>query len=396
MTNLLKPKCLLVIPKLGNNHGVLTPHYFSLAKEFSPTHTVSLRYIDDPSLLLDLLEIGRDPYNIVIYGWFGYDMYHHCQNVDGITKIASLLKAKQIAYVDDHAFADFMVPRLEGGSDKVKYICSDSCFNQELEEIYAIAPENIFNCTLPARIDSKDLIDLTTVDRKIDVLIPLSPINFVNYEHFKNKYLDEGPIKKVYDSLNYELSKSYGKFDIFKTFSNAVQLIFDSSFSQLPLSQRRNLLNFLHEYDYLVRANERSRVIQKVLAIPGIGVEIAQIPTSISRESILAEVTEFGFVPFDEIGQKLKNSKYILNVCPTSPNSIHERVLYGMNLGCGVISNLNIRLSSVEDIIYDVDGVKPLEEMIKDPLLLEEKVKKGCDFSSQFSYQNFKSFIEKI
>jgi hypothetical protein len=391
----LKPKCLLIIPVVGNNQGVLTPHYFSLAKEFSLTHLVSLKYIDDPNLLLDLLEIGKDPENTVIYGWFGYDMYHYCQNVNSITKIATLLKAKQIAYVDDHAFADFMVPRLEGASNLVKYICGDSCLNKQLEEIYSIAPENIINHILPARVDPKDLGDLMTLDRKIDVLIPLSPNSF-SFESFESKFLNQEPLKKLYNKLNEELSKSYGKFDIFKVFSNEVQFVFNSSFSKLSHPHKLTLMNFLHEYDHLVRKNERSRVVEKVLAIPGIRVEISHIPPSIPRESIAADVNLFGLAPFDEIVQKSKNSKYILNVCPTFPNAIHERVLYGMTLGCGVISNLNNGLSSIQDIIYDVDGDLPLGEMIKDPVLLQEKVKKGLDFSSQFSYKNFKAFIDAI
>jgi hypothetical protein len=36
-------KCLLVMPTIGNNYGVLTPHYISLAKGFVHTHMVSLR-----------------------------------------------------------------------------------------------------------------------------------------------------------------------------------------------------------------------------------------------------------------------------------------------------------------------------------------------------------------
>ena len=395
MSNKKKGVCLLVLPEQGDAYGNLNHHYEMLAKEFSLDYNTQAIRISDPSLLIYLYETGKSPENIIIYGWFGYDIKAHGQNIKSIINIADNLKCKQIAYIDDHPYAEFMIPRLSSISEKIHLIINTVDYGtdqeNELLKIYGI--KNTVSKT-PLPKDSEYIFEAKN-QRNLDFLIPLSPTEYFNFEDFENEFLKHPTFKKIYDYMNFKLSLSYNRFDLFHEFENAIKEILHAEFSNLDINSKNMSLKYIHRYDYFVRKNRRIGAIKTIFSLPNITVQLPKIPPELANTKFQSNIQEIGLLPYKILLERMHNSRFILNVNPTGPYGIHPRIFDGMYSKCGIVSNINLALEPNKNLFFDLENPDLGKELI-DNELYENKINSYQKFLDKFSFSKFKKYIEDL
>lgn len=141
----------------------------------------------------------------------------------------------------------------------------------------------------------------------------------------------------------------------------------------------RQISDFATTLDRYIRARDRIDLLKSLKGLP---VHIYGNCLSKRSWGDFIESDEYSIHPavdFPEAIKIMKNAKMVINSSPMFKTGAHERIFYGLGLGCAVVTNetpwLEAHFSNDEIIMHSERDL--VESMLSNPKKLKEMVEKG-------------------
>lgn len=378
-------QALVIEPVLGNNYGSLTPTVEGIVRELTNSFYTRKISIEAPYLLDAILDVGRSPENVIFYGWFGFDLTINGLNAGTPKQVASFLKAKQIAIVDDPIFAPWIFERVKRASSKVKFLCTSPLLYSQVREIREAETE-ISRVEIPAPIPIIPLESTPSFDdRKYDILIPCSATE-LDIEHLVTRGqrdLGLGDLATQYiDIVKLNVSHTtYSRFDSYefsrKFFFSTIPGLREKVRHPIEYPQ---ILNFVWEVDCWIRHSFRIEVIRSICRTRGLRIRL--LSDSGLKLDANADLEVTAPVRGEDYYNLLLDSRYVVDIAVTGATAMHIRAKSAFAAGAAVISN-NVTLSSILDLdeMFRID----VNKLRSQPDWLQRRIQ-GYSYIKQISY----------
>lgn len=363
-------KALIIVPELGNNYESLTPTLEGIAKELSRKYFTHSVRISSETLLNLILEVGSDKENIILYGYFGFDICLNGLNIGTPRLIADVVVAKQFTIVDDPLFASWMFKRIKGASKNIMFLCTSQKVMEQIEEIRQTKTQTI-KIDLPANAPMRELSDLKHYnERSYDLVIPCSATPVNSEELIESGSRTLGTLASLYfnhvknsvNLLNYFRLDSFAlSKDFFFTYAPSLKSQVEHPLEYEPI------LQFVWQVDAWVRHTFRIEIIKHYARIENIKTLL------LSDSGLKIDAHDKFEIRGPAYGEEyltlLKNTKYVLDIAIPGCDEVHVRAKAAYAAGAAVISN-NPNMNSLLDssTILDATSERLLNQEYWDSL----------------------------
>ena len=335
-----------VPPRACDAYGHLTLYAERLAEvgAESGVPVEVLRY-NDGDFLARLFINLMDENCVVHFNSFLYDLKVH--STPAVKKVRHALdncRARTIATIADHPFADFMREMVRNAHPTTRFIVIDDSFPDEMRFINpALSKSEFIHLPFQAPVSFDDSRRIAFEDRDYDLVLPLFIVD-ISRVSLKSLMGDMGDgwyprsVLGTYEQARADLSRN--PFHIFSECMRAECGATLADLQRLQPAATAPILNMLSKLDGYVRQERRNRAIGSLLRDVG-DLKVAVMGDRIAGIGVDENVRFLGMQRAPETAALMANSRAVLNCSPSYPTNVPERVTVGMLYESCVITDTN-------------------------------------------------------
>lgn len=253
-------------------------------------------------------------------------------------------RARTMATVADHPFANFMHETIRHAHPSTKFIVFDKTFPDEMQFMNRALEQAQFAhlpFTAPVSFDETNIVDYDA--RAYDLVLPLFLVDTRNMKlsAMLGRNIDPWFVRAV--NATYEIARSDISRNPFHILSDCMVAEIGISLAELGRRQPdavQAVINVLSSIDGLVRQERRAAVIQSLLRSVG-DLRVAVLGDPLPSLSVDERVEFVGTQRARETSYYMANARAVLNCSPSYPTNVHERVTVGMLYESCVITDIN-------------------------------------------------------
>lgn len=282
---------------------------------------------------------------VVHFHSFLYDLKIHAAPVGrDVHHALDNCRARSLATVSDHPFANFMQEMVRNAHPGTRFIVVDKTFPDEMRFVNPALTQAEFvhlPFVAPVSFDESKTVDYD--QRAYDLVLPLFVVDISNMslKSMLGSHIDPWFVRAV--MTTYEIARSDISRNPFHILDECVRAEGNITLSELRDRQPEAvpaILNVLSSVDGLVRQERRTAVIQSLLRSVG-DLRVAVLGNPVPSVTVDERVEFVGTQRAEETAHYMANSRAVLNCSPSYPSNVHERVTVGMLYESCVITDIN-------------------------------------------------------
>lgn len=355
-----------VLPNGRWNHNVLR-YAIALLGQAIEARGVDHLVLDGsvPDFHRDLLRHLADPCCAIYLGHRYFDLGFVHSDAEGYRRrnLFEVLDCPVFATMQDHAFSEFMWPRIEAASRTTQFAMPSAEFSDEvrflnpaLTHFHTISPA--MTEPLPADDEIRPLSE-----RSIDIVMSCA------FYTTKPRLEDlaqhhaaaNSPMTRVIDEV-YETASAERDQPLLRLFQDSYQRQFGEPLAiASPMTrQDRAVMQVLSCIDARIRFDRRMKVLRQLAQLdPALRIVVTLSPSDGERLAFLNgrdNIRLTGRIEAAQVRRLCLDARFAINVSPTYVSFVTERVSNAMALGCCVISDRNSHIASTfaggEEILF--------------------------------------------
>jgi len=394
-----------VPPRACDAYGHLTLYAERLAEvgAESGVPVEVLRYNDDDFLARLFINL-MDENCVVHFNSFLYDLKVH--STPAVKKVRHALdncRARTIATIADHPFADFMHEMVRNAHPTTRFIVIDDSFPDEMRFINpALSEAEFIHLPFQAPVSFDDSRRIAFEDRDYDLVLPLFIVD-ISRLSLKSLMGDMGDgwyprsVLSTYEQARADLSRN--PFHIFAECMRAECGATLADLQRLQPAATAPILSMLSKLDGYVRQERRNRAIGSLLRDVG-DLKVAVMGDRIAGMSVDENVHFLGIQRAPETAALMANSRTVLNCSPSYPTNVPERVTVGMLYEICVITDTNPcieeNFACDEYVAYGPESILTIRDIINthDTKAIAHHAGRNARLNPKLSWQgHFDSFV---
>jgi hypothetical protein len=361
-------------PSIGDTYGQHARYTDELRVNLS-RRSIQAEILQYPSdtFFPTLYAYLSDPDSIVHFNAAFYDLLMQAAGIviEGPHAFDSC-PAVTMATIGDHPFSYFMQYQIGRAHAKTRFVVIDATFIDEMQTINPKLSASTF-LHLPNFPITRDAFTrpLGWTEREYDVAIPLKIIdpaggNIARFLEVLGSDPTADVVAATYETVVSDLSRN--PFTVFRQILLERRAIDLAEVQAKDIQTFQKLLNMIGVTDNIVSQARRNRMLSSLLRATG---DLRVVVTSAPMPwlDVGPHVEFIGEGPAHLVAALVANSKTVVNCSPTYPNSVHERIYYGMASGTAVITDESPQLRKTftrdEYVPHDWNATKTLSEIFE-------------------------------
>jgi cell division FtsZ-interacting protein ZapD len=306
------------------------------------------------TFLSDLVMAGADPQATIYLGSYFSDLRISASQQFVEVNILDSLQARLFGLMSDHPYSDFVFERSRLASSNVTQLVTDPCFeasarliNPQLER-FAPVRANIFygDLTEPREFQ----------DRDIDLLVPLSfEPDHMSTDTVLDVLKDAAQFRSLFSATLAEMREqpTADPMGLLAGLARAQQQFDLADFAKAQTKAFLGFAKLLGVLDRAWRAERRSKILKDLLRdTADLRIVVTCPPIEGGHRS--ANVDFVGAVSAKTLGALMARARVTINVNPSYPNYVHDRIVNAMAAGSAVVSDWSAGLEKAFDLEREI------------------------------------------